>query len=300
MTIDEINCIQRCGGPALYSTLPALLFGWQPHVIGTIGRDISPPPFSGDFVILSHTIRFRHQYIEGKRVSYILSYPNEKISADIDTSKFDIIIVNPVFDEFDHDFLSYIVTSHNFVGVDIQGFVRQVMPSERISITPLSSDVMKNILRRALVVKASREDLYHLPSEPFGEIFIITLGDRGAKAYVGEREVYVPVIPVTGDPTGAGDVFLTTFMITFYETRDLKTSLIYANALASLFIEGRLIRRNKFCIDTSDIEYILSSAFQSEFHQIFRRRIAEIRSLMMKEEKKYDFRKFKTRINGIP
>ncbi|MHA1616529.1 MAG: PfkB family carbohydrate kinase [Candidatus Njordarchaeales archaeon] len=261
-TIDEINNIIRVGGPAFFCSIVAKIMGWEPYVIGTIGEDFCQKiPFGGNLIFLPKTIRFKHSYMGEKRVSWLYTQYIQEVS----WSQISYlppkapIILNPVINEFSLNIVDKIVSKYEWVAIDVQGFVRMVDNDGKIFLNSPGNDVLA-ILNDAMIVKASLEE-YRVIRRMLGRIFVITLGDKGAILYdrVKRIKVYAPAYKVSGDPTGAGDAFITAFFLKLYESKDLKESISYANALASLLVEGKLISREAlFCDRTRlDIEEVL-------------------------------------------
>jgi len=58
------------------------------------------------------------------------------------------------------------------------------------------------------------------------EIVLVTQGESGAFAYNGDRVVFQPVVEIdVVDTLGAGDAFLTRFLVTYYSGADLETAM---------------------------------------------------------------------------
>jgi fructoselysine 6-kinase len=58
------------------------------------------------------------------------------------------------------------------------------------------------------------------------ELVLVTQGEGGAFAYNGDRIVFQPVVETeVVDTLGAGDAFLTRFLVTYYSGTDLETAL---------------------------------------------------------------------------
>jgi len=254
VTIDEIEGKIKCGGPATYCSLASWLIGWKPYVVGTMGSDFQWFfPFEATFVKLNKTIRFKHTYLEdGTRFSEILYHPENKISAKVNVKDFDAVIINPVFDEFDHEWLEYIVKEHNFTGIDLQGFVREKGENNRIKVKKPDQETVEKILNKALIVKASDEEVLD-ENARYGKIFILTLGRRGAITHWEGQKIYVPTIPVDVEPTGAGDIFLATFLTCLIEGNDVKYCTIKANAVTSYVLEHRLLTLTEKCVEQEKI-----------------------------------------------
>ena len=66
---------------------------------------------------------------------------------------------------------------------------------------------------------------------------LVTLGSKGTKF---NDEVYPSPNPQeTIDVSGAGDTFTSAFILKYLETGDIKTSIIYANEMASIVVSKR-------------------------------------------------------------
>jgi bifunctional ADP-heptose synthase (sugar kinase/adenylyltransferase) len=66
---------------------------------------------------------------------------------------------------------------------------------------------------------------------------IVTLGSKGC---MFNGEIYESPSPKeTIDVSGAGDTFTSSFILKYYETKDIKQSLIFANQIASIVVSKR-------------------------------------------------------------
>jgi sugar/nucleoside kinase (ribokinase family) len=66
---------------------------------------------------------------------------------------------------------------------------------------------------------------------------LITLGSRGTKF---NNELYPSPNPQeTIDVSGAGDTFTSSFILKYIETGDIKSSIIWANEMASIVVSKR-------------------------------------------------------------
>ena len=70
---------------------------------------------------------------------------------------------------------------------------------------------------------------------------VIKKGEHGALLFHYDNVFYAPALPLEEvfDPTGAGDIFATAFLIRYFETNDIPLSTNYANAAASFCIEKK-------------------------------------------------------------
>ncbi|MDI6861423.1 MAG: carbohydrate kinase family protein [Caldisericia bacterium] len=68
-----------------------------------------------------------------------------------------------------------------------------------------------------------------------GKIFIVKMGERGAKIIFKNGEIFEPSFKVRSiDTTGAGDVFNAAFIFSYLNGFDFKKSLFFSNLVASL------------------------------------------------------------------
>ena len=231
----------KWGGPAFYAAIPPLLLDWNLEVYAICGKHFPWSfPFKVNSIVVEKQIVFEHVYLDdSNRISRIISYP-ETTSIRFSKMLFQISLVSPVFREFPAEVISTVDRISEIVGVDIQGFLRR----EKNGKIFLEKD--EYVLESIQGIHVLKMDLseYHAVGEFPAKINLITLGGKGAIAKFEEGVLYVPAYYVKGDPTGAGDVFLSSFLIKFFETRDVLRSLAFSNALASLLVEGKLINRS--------------------------------------------------------
>jgi len=130
----------------------------------------------------------------------------------------------------------------SIVGIAPQGHMRcwdaegHVFPARWEDAGPL--------LRRADAVVLSREDVggddaYIAELAAQTRILIVTDGWHGATVYQGEEITRIP--PRTAhevDPTGAGDVFATSFLVRLAETGNPVVAARFANVVASISVEA--------------------------------------------------------------
>ncbi|MBC7194169.1 MAG: carbohydrate kinase family protein [Caldisericia bacterium] len=68
-----------------------------------------------------------------------------------------------------------------------------------------------------------------------GKIFILKMGDKGAKILMKEKEIYEEAVKVKSiDTTGAGDIFNASFIYSYILNFNLEEALKFANVVAAL------------------------------------------------------------------
>jgi sugar/nucleoside kinase (ribokinase family) len=130
----------------------------------------------------------------------------------------------------------------SLLGVTPQGWMRRW--DEAGHVYPTLWENAGEVLPRADAVVLSREDVggdeaYIVELAQQSRLLVVTDGYHGATVYRGHSSDYVPVRPVQEvDPTGAGDVFATAFLIHLHETGDPLAATRFAHIVASMSVEA--------------------------------------------------------------
>jgi len=91
----------------------------------------------------------------------------------------------------------------------------------------------------------SEEDISPFPNiiEEYAnmvKMLILTRGEKGSTLFYDGKVIDFPAFKVKViDPTGAGDVFATAFLIKLKETQDPAFASVFANCVASFVVEKR-------------------------------------------------------------
>ena len=237
------------GGSAAYSAISARHLGLQARVITAVGVDFNRrnPLLNGIEVIYqesSHTTIFDNRYSEnGQRQQSILALGARLMPQHItgDCCEAEVVYLCPIADEVDPDCI------HSFngslIGVTPQGWMRHRNSNSRVLAKRWSSATL--ILPYADVLILSDEDLSTYPDElekyiELTKIVVLTKGMHGATLYENGRVLNSNAYAANEiDPTGAGDVFATAFLIKYYETQLPQEALNFAHCAASFAVEGR-------------------------------------------------------------
>ncbi|BDR91363.1 PfkB family carbohydrate kinase [Vulcanisaeta souniana] len=153
-----------------------------------------------------------------------------------------VVVVNPIAREVSLEVLEYIRSNTEFVGVDIQGFIRVFNKDNYVS-TAANTDALTKIIKVSDVIKMSIDDLQmpdvnilvnSLARQFPSKAIILSMGARGSLMLHNGHKFQVSTDSVVHvrDPTGAGDVL--TCMITHMLSsgEDPLWSFIYSNATA--------------------------------------------------------------------
>jgi sugar/nucleoside kinase (ribokinase family) len=271
LTLDELDRngkqVVRPGGSALYSSLAAAYFGARVSVVSNIGRD-----YPREILSLIHnrgidiasvrkfddlTTRFRISYHDDSRTLELV-HPGQQLRPGHALSSLQAIHLGPVFNEIGPDTLTYARRNSEFLTVDVQGLLRTVGQNGFVRL------VRKNIspfLAKCNLVKATEEEARVIAPAPTtvatarrllnrgAQYAIITRGRSGSllvKKYGGA--LHIPSVPESRvvDLTGAGDIFIGSWLATFMSVGDALWAAAVAAAFSSLSVRGVGVSKLRF------------------------------------------------------
>lgn len=265
VSFDEIvidnNSYDCFGGSVVYSALQFSKFKIKSYVLSVSGSDLY-----NDFkelllkygiedfhieIIGEKTLRFQNIYVGDNRRQKVINYRPIKINLSILLDKrFDVISFLPILNELDFKQIEGLRNKAKMFTLDIQGLCRQVRNGmiikkslEREEESYLGYfDIVKADYSELIAVSDSTnlEESLNKIAELGCKIILITLGKIGSLAYSKNGLIYMkPFRPSKIiDTTGAGDVFLASFVYYFLKTSDIKSSLTFASAAASYKVEN--------------------------------------------------------------
>jgi sugar/nucleoside kinase (ribokinase family) len=230
VTWDRVKDGEVLGGSVSYAAATACKLGWEVGVLTTAGADFEPArDLPGVSVFLSRssaTTRFRNIYgSDGVRQQFLTSRadPIDLSSLPDEWRSPDVLFLAPVAGEVPpRTALSF---EAGVVGAGAQGWLREFEEDGRVH--PAEWKDLPDANRRAA------ELLARVP------IVAVTRGWRGLWLHTrdGVREVASLPRPEV-DPTGAGDVFATSFFLRYQETGDAVEAAGFAACAASCAVEG--------------------------------------------------------------
>ena len=168
-----------------------------------------------------------------------------KIILDLEDD-FDIIHVNPLYKEISMDVIRRARKQSKLLSVEVAGLVRDARNGivtanflksreewlEGVDIVHFS-DRERRFMSRETEPRRICEDVQSCGPR----IVLYTLGANGS-IVLGNEFYKIPAFKTTEvDPTGAGDVFTTTFAIRYFETENERASGLFATAAASFKVE---------------------------------------------------------------
>ena len=252
------------GSSASYSSVAASSLGTKTGLVTVIGKDmpyyiVSPIIESGvdtkGICIKgkdSRSTKLTYDEAGNKKVSY------EKVAPDIlfkdiprQYLKSEAFFVCPMDFEIPLETISKLRKLNKLMMTDLGGFGGTVSTMHPSSGSKKDKKLVKDIVSKFNIVKASIEDCFYLfkykvsPKKSIeilhkwgAEVVIITLGEKGSVISNGKDITEIPVFKTkTVDTTGAGDVYCAAFLSEYLRTNDLYKSGLYASAASSILTE---------------------------------------------------------------
>jgi sugar/nucleoside kinase (ribokinase family) len=159
------------------------------------------------------------------------------------------IHVAPIAGEISYDVIAHLKKCTGILSLDPQGLLRSFDTAGNVT---FRSSVGKRLLGLVNVYKSSLDELSAATGQSdmhsaiktihdFGvETVIITLGIKGAVLSVGRTLYNIPPCNSVAvvDPTGAGDVFMGSFLTEYVRQKDSLWCACVGSAAASLVVEG--------------------------------------------------------------
>ncbi|MFK7776222.1 MAG: PfkB family carbohydrate kinase [Saprospiraceae bacterium] len=241
------------GGTVSYASFFAKKMDLQTAVLTSFGSDFE---FQDRFQNISlhsipseKTTLFKNIYDGSHRQQFLLEKSNNIFTNQIPDhlQQPKMVLLGPIAHEIDFDFLNKFENA--IVAVCPQGWMRRWNSDKKVYHQLLDD---WTIFQKADIVILSEEDLdFQFSLIPklanLFNILVVTKGENGADVYHHNNKHTFPSFPTKMiDPTGAGDIFATAFLIHFFKTKDISLAANFANAAAS------------FCIEKKGIEGIVS------------------------------------------
>ena len=237
------------GGSASYSTLTARNLEHQARAVTAVGANFDRQNALLDGIKTVYcespeTTIFDNQYdADGRRQQFILGHAQRLKANDIpaDWRTSNIVYLCPIADEVAPEVV-HAFSNETLIGATPQGWLRQWDSDGKVEAKRW--ETAKDILPHIDILILSDEDLRTYPDElekyiQLTPIVVLTQGAQGATLFQDGTQLGSAAYAATEvDPTGAGDVFATAFLINYFQSRSVKEALNFAHCVASFAVEG--------------------------------------------------------------
>lgn len=249
------------GGVPIYAASTAKALGEKIGIVSKVGTDFHIKNLSiinsfeqdlNGFAISGNTsTRFENKYTaSGKRTQRILSTSEKITFKDIPQIYYSVpcIHLGPVFDEINPELITEVRNSFGFVSLDGQGFTRSSdSKNQKVILEPWLDyeehlpklDVLKvdDIELKGITGVPRLKSAIELALETGIPLLVITMAHKGAIIYDNKRRMEIPAVPTkVVDETGAGDTFITAFLLEYLKSKDSYFSALMAATAASFKI----------------------------------------------------------------
>ena len=232
------------GGAVTYSAMTALRLGLAPAVVTSAASDLDlESAMEGvqlHVVPSRTTATFENVYDAGNRRQRVVEVAAPIAAADLPLGwrNAPLVLLGPLVGELRDDLAPSF--GHSVVMASMQGWLRQW--DDEGFVTPAAWDG-REVLPHVGAAICSVEDfedegLIDVWKEMV-PVLIVTMGNRGARLhYCGAWHHIDPFEAQEVDPTGAGDVFATAYLVRYRETSDVLESALFASCVASFCVEA--------------------------------------------------------------
>jgi len=244
---DRLQGQTELGGSVAYATLTARKLGWEAAALTAAGPDFEPErDLPGVTVFLSRgdaTTRFVNTYGGGGARTQILSSRAADVPLSIVPEEWrrpDVLLLGGLAGEIQGS--AALSFEAGVVGANAQGWVRAFGPGGEV--TPMPWEKPEQNLAGVHALFLSEHDIPGAMSRArelltYVPMIAVTAGWRGLALMTREGVEQVPGLPRQEvDPTGAGDVFATSFLIRYQETGNPSEAAVFAACAASCVVEG--------------------------------------------------------------
>jgi len=241
-------------GGSIYSTLASSKLGCNTSLLCRGNSELVPiikklEEHGVNIILQKDTglTTFINDYSSGERQQSLLDRTDE-IEYDLN-KKFDVTHINPLFEEVALETLKKAKENTNLLSFDVQGMVRRLDDSNRKKVIGKFWDTKECFLPHIDLLKVGKDEIslisnkknYRDMCEEFLDLGVkvveLTFGKDGSIIY-GKKCHEIPAYKTKEvDPTGAGDVYGTSFAIKCFESKSELNSGLFASAAASFVVE---------------------------------------------------------------
>ena len=235
----------RLGGTATFAAVQAARLGLRAGVVTRAGAGLALDGALANATIANtpceQTTSFQNVYEQGKRRQSVLGKAEPISEADIPSEwrSAPMVLIGPVCGEVPPELCEAFASP--LLGVSAQGWLRRVDRKGHVRRQAWNG---APFWRGCNVLFVSDEDVGARRDQVerwIAEVPVVALTSnrRGARVHDSGRWRKIGAFPAREiDPTGAGDVFATAFLVRLRETNDVAESTRFASAAAACSIEA--------------------------------------------------------------
>jgi len=252
---------RHIGGVPIYAASTAKALGESIGIVSKVGTDFQmknlktinslEADLNGFAITGQSSMRFENKYLKsGKRVQKVLSFSEKIRFSDIPKIYYSVpcIHLGPVFNEIDPGIIDELRGVFKIISLEGQGFTRSTdSKNGTIVLKPWVDykdylhkiDVLKvdDIELKGIIGKSRLKEAIDLALATGLQTLVITRAHKGAIIYHKGKRYDIPALPTDViDATGAGDTFITAFLLEYMITSDCYYSGLIAASAASLKI----------------------------------------------------------------
>lgn len=241
ISLDITPTGQTAGGTVVYSARTAQALGCRTAVLTSTTPDFDlEGTFPGIIVCnipSKQPTRFENVYFGADRQQKIHSVANTLYIDDVpgDWQRAAIVHFGPIANEIDPAIIK--LFSNSLVGLTPQGWFRQWNGDGRVHARDWPES--REVLPYAAVVILSMEDIPGRVTldqiRQLSPLVVLTQHSEGCTVFFRDESRHVPAPPtIEVNPTGAGDIFATSFLVRLHQTKgNLWEAAAFANRLAA-------------------------------------------------------------------
>ena len=250
---QDIQDGYRLGGTVSFAAITALRLGRRPTIITSAApsTDLSDLPAEIELVVLpsEQSTTFANVYTPTGRVQYCYAQarPIQPDDVPVAMRRPNVVLLGPLVNEISGD-MAAIFAEETLVTAVPQGWMRRWDETGRVFSKPWENQA--EILPHLDVLVLSQEDIdYDLRrlEAAFQQVPLVVMTEYRDGSTVFMRQPdgsisqhQVPPRPATEvDPTGAGDIFATAFILRHQEIGDPLQAARFANVTASFGVEAQ-------------------------------------------------------------
>ena len=234
----------RVGGAVTYAALTARDMGLSPAVVTSVGPDLdaagSLPGIRVHTVPAPDTTTFRNTYDGGRRTQVLsgVAAPLDVTDIPAEWRAAPLVILGPlageVSDELARSFPNATVLA------SVQGWLRRWDAQGGVTVAEWEGDAVLPHVDAAVLSLDDLGDRSRLDRwKDMVPVLIVTAGHEGAMVHLHGRWHEIPAFSTREvDPTGAGDVFGSAYLVRYSETSDVLRSAFFASCTASFCVEA--------------------------------------------------------------